>query len=196
MVLAVSNNGKNIKIRQKLRSSVFFSHEFQWWVGLFVLANQCRLPQFFWLSKHQSHTSNCFKALPLKWLCCGHFTLGCCEKQVRLVHGIDLERWHLRKTPLVNVVLVSLCAILNISILNVWWVGTVPVLGLASQPLAKFVSMHANRDDRNTSLLNTGLSVVLTRICIASSSRFQLCVLALPLVEWLLLLTSCSPRLN
>lgn len=93
LALAVSNNGKNIKIRHKLlRSSVFFSHEFQWWVGLSVLTNQCRLPQRFWLFNNQSHTSNRFKALPLKWLCCGHFTLGCCEKQVRLVHGIHLER--------------------------------------------------------------------------------------------------------
>lgn len=70
------------------------------------------------------------------------------------------------------------------------------VLGRASLPRAKIVSLPANRDDRNTSLLNTGLWIVLTRICIASSSLFSLCMLVLPLVELLTFVTSCSLRLN
>lgn len=74
--------------------------------------------------------------------------------------------------------------------------ATVSLLGLASQPHAKVVSLPANRDDRNTSLLTTGLWIVLMDICTASSCLFRLCVFVLPFVELLTFLTSCSIRLN
>lgn len=94
-------------------------------------------------------------------------------------------------------VLVSLCLILHgFGLACVWQPFWSRIYWDLPANLAKVVSLPANRDDRNTSLLNTGLWIILMDICIASSCLFRLCVLVLPLVELLTFLTSCSIRLN